>query len=560
MATTPFIFHLGTDSGQGPLPQVATAAPFFATAFHADPRLLSAVPCNADGSTASTFVPWYDGSASSGTGAMMVYNHIPGAIAGSLGSAWQAAGVGCGPDATYMRAFWQRVYTTAPYFHCAKYLSNIGVHGYGVASGGRTALEAELVKMVAAAATVSNTLSTELIIIDLSERDIAAWSTYGGAYQANLTALIAWLRATLPGATNAKVIIPNPHPNLRYVSQLGGAITCREIHYTLARTLTGIGLVDMSEAEFAPPNTSLGSVDPTGDPRFYTFRDTLALGTRIVDTFIAMRAGTYGEATLGMPVYLMIGDSTYVGGMSAVWLALSASGDLGGTRAPKPQYVYNGGTLAIEYYNPVAGNSNTLGSVTSAAGPDITITDDLATMHPNGFVLIKSATNGSSLCDPVNAAGGAWDWLNGTLAETFVANVRAAFGVMVRDMDWIPDLRGMFVALGDNDAYSEATGTLFAERIASFVARLRRTFGTRTSGSNFPIAWRRPYGTGSTHLNQVARATIRAAVDGMASVDSNFHPYSVDSLEMSPDGIHLSNEGQLHDGRLAVEAITAGAI
>lgn len=560
MATTPFIFHLGTDSGNGPLPAAATGSPFFSTAFLADTELMSPVPCTSTGAATGTFAPWYDGSAASGAGAMMVYHHVAGVVSGSLGSCWQAAGVGCGPDATYMRRFWQDVYPTAPYFHCAKYLSNVGVHGYGSGSGGRTALQAELTKMIAAATSVSNTLATALIIIDLSERDIAAWTTYGGAYQANLTALIAWLRATLPSATNAKVIIPNPHPELRSASMPAGALTAREIHYTLARTLTGVALIDMADAKFAPPSTGLGSPDPTGDNRFYTFPDTLRLGERIVETFIAMSAGTHSNATLGMPTYLMIGDSTYVGGLSAIWLALSASSDLTGTRAPKPQYIYNGVTLAIEYYNPMAGNSNTLGGVWSQAGPDVTITDELAALHPNGFLLIKSATNGSSLCDPVHAAGGAWDWLNGTLAAQFLEDVQTGFSVAYNDRGWIPDLRGMFVALGDNDAYSEDTGALFAERISPFVARLRRTFGTRTSGTPFPIAWRRPYGAGSTHLNPTARATIRAAIDAMASVDPNFRPYSVDALELSPDGIHLSTEGQLHDGRLAVEALVAGAI
>lgn len=560
MATTPFVFHLGTDSGNGPLPAPATGSPFFCTAFLADTDILSAVPCDSTGAAVGTFAPWYDGAASSGTGAMMVYHHIAGAVSGSLGSCWQAAGAGCGPDATYMRRFWQDVYPTAPYFHVAKYLSNIGVHGYGVASGGRTALQAELTKMIAAAATVGNTLATALIIIDLSERDIAAWTTYGAAYQANLTALIAWLRATLPSATNAKVIIPNPHPELRSTSMPGGAIQAREIHYALARSLTGVALIDMAEAKFAPPNTGLGSSNPTGDKKFYTFADTLRLGERIVETFVAMSDGTHSNATLGMPTYLMIGDSTYVGGLSAVWLALSASSDLTGTRYPKPQFIYNGVSLTIEFYNPMAGNSNTLGGVWSQAGPDVTITDELAALHPNGFFLIKSATNGSSLCDPVNAAGGAWDWYNGTLAAQFLEDVQAGFSVAYNDRGWVPDLRGMFVALGDNDAFDEDTGTLFADRIAPFCARLRQVFGTRTSGTAFPIVWRRPYGTGSTHLNQTARATIRAAVDAMPSSDPNFRPYSVDELELSPDGIHLSNEAQLQDGRLAVEALIAGAI
>lgn len=253
------------------------------------------------------------------------------------------------------------------------------------------------------------------------------------------------------------------------------------------------------------------------------------------------------------PVYLMLGDSIFNGEITTDIIADLKSARLGSGRSAI-QKVWNRQTSNRETYNP-ATNGNRSGTLVTLAGPEISITAELALDHPTGFTLVKRACFSSAMATPNlsyvvisdSAVGGTWapttssqNW------DEFVTDVDDAMADIAADGSY-PDVLGVFVCLGDNDAFSSPSA--FESGLSAFITAIRSTFTTRTTGDPLPIVWRLPQR--STSLGTDAnRGIVRAALTAQARRDSRLRLVDVDDLERSSsDNIHENPLSSIESGR-----------
>lgn len=568
MALTPAIYYLADAYGNGiQWGPYNTGVADFAASYLADPESVMATPCAANGTPVGTFFPMYDGSYPSGTnvGAFVTGGQIAGlTVANSKGYNWLNNSVGIGPDSRICRRLWQNIYTGAPYFHYVKYLAPASLVG-GWGSGGtgtRSAFVTERTKINAAAAAVGNTLDTKLVVLDLAGTDIQNWATSGAyasgssgptKYEADLIALITWIRANMGGST--KIQLVSHHPGFRSTSVPGASIYVHEIHMKVASTVSDVA-VNTSRFKARQGASAFSSTDISGDWTDYRIEDILRLGEDIVDIFGRQLTGSWATARKGIPVYGLIGDSIATGPIPATLAAQLDSASLlgpSGVTRPEGQWVFNGGVPALQTYSPIA-NGNANGTVNSFSGPEMSLTAELWKLHPDGFVLVKRAVNGSGLC---TGAGGLWKKSAGTLYTAFLADVEKANQLCISQLGRVPDFRGLHVILGDND--SSAGGALFAAEVGQFCLDLWNDLSTRTTGKNFPISWRMPQP--QTALGLVGdRATIRNALVGQATNNPQFKRVTLDGYERSRDDIHETPETCIAHGRLAAAALASGTL
>lgn len=568
MALTPAIYYLADAYGNGiQWGPYNTGLSDFVASYLADPEATMATPCAANGTPVGTFSPMYDGSYPSGanTGAFVTGGQIAGlTVAGSKGYNWLNNSVGIGPDSRICRRLWQKIYTGAPYFHYVKYLAPASLVG-GWGSGGtgtRSAFVTERTKINAAATAVGNTLDTKLVVLDLAGTDIQNWVTSGAyasgssgptKYEADLVALITWIRANMGAST--KIQLVSHHPAFRGISQPGASIYVHEIHMKVASTVADVA-VNTSRFKARQGANGFASTDISGDWTDYRIEDILRLGEDVVDIFERQITGSWAVARKGIPVYALIGDSIANGPIPPTLAAQLDSASLlgpSGVTRPVGQWVFNGGVPALQTYSPIA-NGNANGSVNSWSGPEISLTAELAKIHPDGFVLVKWSVFGSGLC---TGAGGLWKKSAGTIYTSFLAGVEKTNQLCITQLGRVPDFRGIHVVLGDND--SSSGGALFATEVSQFCQDLWADLSTRTTGKSFPISWRQPQP--QTALGVVGdRTTIRNSLSGMAAGYPQFKKVSLDGYERSRDDIHETPETCLAHGRLAAAALASGTL
>lgn len=250
------------------------------------------------------------------------------------------------------------------------------------------------------------------------------------------------------------------------------------------------------------------------------------------------------------PVYLMLGDSIFNGEVTNDIVDDLKSARLGATRS-SIQRVWNRQTSNRETYNPKT-NGNRSGTVITQAGPEISITAELALDHPTGFTLIKRGSFSSAMTTAAfglveGVGGGSW---NPTASsdnwDAFETDVDNAAADITADGAY-PDFLGAFVCLGDNDAVTNPTG--FEAALPAFVAAIRSSYQTRTTGDPMPIVWRLPQR--STSLGTDAnRGLIRAALTAFARRDGRMRLVDVEDLERSSsDNIHETPLSSIESGR-----------
>jgi hypothetical protein len=510
-----------------------------------------------------------------GVGRFVTYNAVAGAVGiatalrgNANGSAWQGGMYGVGMDVTAVRSFRERVFQSSPYFHYAKF-AQVGALGevWGSGQPARVRLMAEKARIDAAALERGNTIDWKLCIIDVTAKDIKEASTYAPFVQANMDALVTFLRSPSGlNAPNLYVQIVLHHPNLHNVTAPGAAFFVRSELLTYTRSAGAAGKVavlDMADKRFASPTLVTGSTSEVGDPAYYRHIDIQRTGEQAVDTYIAQTSNLSGTASNGKAVYVYIGDSIVTGNASAQWVselkAASLIGAPGGTVRNPRQQIFNRLTQTLQTYDPLT-NANTSGTVTGLSGPEISITAELDQIHgPAGFVLVKRGSNGSGLVsagayDAGTGSAGRWGKSFNQHYTELLADVRKTFSLIFA-AGFIPDLRGIIVGLGDNDSSFENGGALFSAALATFIADLRNDLGNRTAGKPVPISWRRPQITSGIGLPN-ERALIRQALQNMASGDAQFRFYDVDDLERDRiDNIHETPESGLENGRRAVAAL-----
>lgn len=489
------------------------------------------------------------------------------------GSASQTNGIGCGPDATLIRRLFDDVYSSSPYFFLWKWATANGIVGYWGDSPNdsmRTALLAEKVRVDAAATALGHTASWQHCIIDFfTEGIVNAIATPANIllYETQLTQLITWLRSS-SGLNNSTlhIVLVNHRNDLYATTGAGAAPWLRAAHEHIANALDGISIVDLDDLRPGVAGDQEGDEITQMSQSAY-----LTAGERMADAIERNLMGVAPTQTRGTPVYVMFGDSIFVGPCTTAWITALRSERISGPTPgnlarPSNQRVYNRGTGALETFRP-GSNSNTSGSTGFAAfsGPELEIMAALGELHPDGFVMVKRASNGSSLATALGAysSGNYGRWIKE--ADEHYTELQADFAAacaLINAEGSQADMRGAIGCLGQNDQAATGTdgGAAFAAALPGFCDDLWADFSTRTGGDKFPIIWRRPQDdTVSADASEMA--TIRAALASQMASEPQFAFYDVDDLERDhADDLHETPDSCLISGERAFAALQRLAI
>lgn len=488
------------------------------------------------------------------------------------GSSPQSLGLGVGPDAGLIHRLME-IYPSAPRFQLAKY----GAAGTTVTdwyTGGalRTTFEAWLATVNSAwtALASGNTLVWDLIVIDNSQRDVLDWGPAPGGggnpsnallYQARLQAWITYLRTTL-GNASAKVILVNHDLDINAEDSPNGTGWANARHRDVAAADSLVRTISLEGQRLRGADPGYGL--PTEKNKFYAasvYWDQYA--TKVADAYSMALAGTASASSGGFPVYLLLGDSIAVGQVNETFTGQLNSPTLTGTERPAAQGIWNPTTGAIEPYD-LGDNSNTSGTVVATGGPEFSLMVELEKIHPDGFALVKRASNSSALVQELTAYVGTGSqggvWVRSTSSEhwdALEADVQGALQYINTITAKQGDVRGAFVILGTNDAATIGGGAAFAQALPGFVSDLREVFGTRTSGAALPVIWRKPQLATATAQPDDIR-TIRAALEAYALTDDQFSLVNVDDLERdATDNIHETPDSTILDGQRLSWALAA---
>lgn len=490
------------------------------------------------------------------------------------GGSVDQGGAGVGPDATMVLELYKNVFPVAPYFHMWKWATVTTVNqGFGDAPNNtfRVFVEDELVRVTAAAAARGNTIDWQYAIIDFSMNDVELAISDPPSilqYETRLRQMIAWLRssAALNNAT-LKVILISHRSDLRAIGAPGGAAYTRGVHSNIAADTDGVAILDCEGYRVS----GVGLAE-TEEKQYYAQAEYFRMGKELARTIQRLANGDPVASEGGFPVYLMLGDSIWVGEATSTWTLNSNSPSISGPTPgfllrPDNQKVWNRGSSVLEVYLPHT-NSNTSGSITGTAGPDLSIMAELGDLHPDGFALIKRAAFGAGMAEGAgdydSGTGNGGRWIKS--AEEHYPELQADFAGAVAYINEVigkqADMRGAFVSLGhnDNQAPSGTGGTSFAAFIRSFCNDLWADFSTRTSGRKFPIVWRRPQ-PDAFSADPVRIAQVRAALEAQANRESQFRVVDVDGLERDrDDNLHETPETAVTTGRRMVVALRRVAI
>ena len=486
------------------------------------------------------------------------------------GSSWQAAGNGVGPDAGLIQKL-QSIHPAAPRFQLAKYASiSNTVGGWNTpGSGVRTAFEAFKSDMDTAWAALAtgNTLSWDLIVLDNSQRDVNNWiGTPANAllYQAAVTSTISYLRTTL-GNASAKVVLVNHDRLINNAISPNSTLFANRAHRAVAAADANVRVISLEGQRLRGDDPSFGL--PAENREFYgasVFWDQYA--TKVADTYELMLAGSAPAIDNGYPTYILLGDSICVGQVNEAFTTQLNSPTLTGTPRGSEQGIYNRGSGAIEAYD-MADNSNTSGTSVTTGGPEVSLMHELEQLHPDGFAVIKRGSNSSALAAQLapytgsGADGGLWN--SGVSSEHWdelKADYDGALQYINTTLGKQADVRGVFVILGTNDAAVTGGGALFTAELGPFVDDLRDTFGTRTSGKDLPVIWRKPQlDTVTAKPDEIL--AIRASLEAKALADDQLVLVNVDDLERdATDDIHETPESTIVDGQRLVAALSTIAL
>lgn len=487
------------------------------------------------------------------------------------GSSWGALGLGVGPDAGLIREFLESAWTTSPWFQLAKYANtSLTVGQWGTAASAiRTAFTTFVSEMASAWTDLANgnTLSWELIILDQSQRDVIDWASNPAnylSYEAALTSWIAWLRTTL-GNANAKVLIVNHDNNINNVTMPSGTLLANRIHRTVAAADGNARVVSMQGLRTI--GTTVYAVASENRPAYAAAEYWTNYSQRVRESYELLAAGTPVDYDGALPTYLLIGDSIAVGTFNETYTNALNSPTLTSGPRSAAQIIFNAQNGEGEPYD-VGDNSNTSGTTGTNAGPECSMMVELEALHPEGFMLIKRASNSSSLIADyatytgAGSSGGRWSKSYAAtehydeLVDVFSAAKAYAHETLGKQLD----LKGIFVMLGTNDGAEADAGELFAAEISTFVSDLRADFSTRTSGTDLPVIWRKPQLDTATAITDEMVA-VREALEAYALTDAQFALVNVDDLErLASDNIHETADAAIVDGQRMVAAMAAIAI
>jgi hypothetical protein len=235
-----------------------------------------------------------------------------------------------------------------------------------------------------------------------------------------------------------------------------------------------------------------------------------------------------------------------------------------GTVKPIGEFIYNKLNNQFERFNPNT-NSNTSGTVSNKAGPEVPIFAALAQQHPDGFGLVKHASNGSGLMtgaasyNPADGSGGRWDKSANEHYTFFLQLMKAAKDYINQVYGKQADVRGGGFSIGHNDSVSAEAGALFATNLPAFINNFIADHSTRTSGRHFPIAFRKPQIAAA--FNVQGMNLIIGAFNQLVKADSQIRLVDVDDNERDRnDDLHETPESAITTGRRIATAIISSSI
>lgn len=562
MAAIPTIVHIGNGelNGATPKPVVTILDSWLIWLNQTEKKYAWAIPADAStGLLAAVpgYFPWYDHT----YGDWVPYFHVPNFLAApwntTNGDNTSAPGLGgFGASVAYMQRF-NEYYAASPYFKAIKsaYPGGI-VDKWNITTG--TSYATFVTKFAnAVTAAAPDTLDVKLIIIDASgfnDGDIKNWGTAAATYQDDLTDLIAELRSTLPGASNALVILIS-HPTSYQATSGGvGAFAVQQIHFELAQTLDDVRIVQMQEEDLGNSTGIYGSLVPGADQFTYNAYAYLRQGEDIYSTFIRSLSAAPASNNSSIPFFLHIGDSQAVGTLSAVLISQLLSTELIGPR--DNEYIYNAINVALEKIQPGV-NCNTCGTISTTCGSFLTLTEKLHEKHPDGYVIMHmaksgSAVSGTGLLSHTAFVGGRWSKKcdeNYPELQTFMASIMNATLTQTGtvQVQKVPVLHGIFIELGDNDCNNEFSASIFRNELMQLIRDLRNDFGMSLWGLEVPVVLVRPH-SGSALGDATARITVREAFDYIKANMNLVDYVDMDDLGFAIDGIHYGAQTHIAGG------------
>jgi len=467
------------------------------------------------------------------------------------------AGVGVGYDAGLLAYLWEDVFSSSPYFVCAKYSNTHDASDFASAGSPRTTAESYVAAAEAAFALKypSDTLEWRYIFVNHVHQDVDAWIaelpafTQLLSYQSDLEAEITWLRgATMANNANARILLPNHKTTLREAdaTAAGSAInmmgTSHAGHALVAADDSLVRTVDFNGQN--PPTISAElAYSPDEDQIAYAASFYWREGAKMISKSIELWENGDGTATDGvMPVYIIFGDSIETGEITTAYSTALDSDVYTATPRDTRQRIWNRTNQTVETYDAHT-NTQTSGQSTTNVGAHFSLTHKLMLRHPDtGFVLIQRGSGGSSLAEEVQAyaSGSYGTWLSSVSGENweeFNDDVTNCYAAINTQFGKQAQLRAIYVGLGTNDAFTAGGGTSFVNALDNFVAEMRDKWGHVVEGKETPVIWRMPQlGTANRIYDELI--TIRAALTAKAKADPQFTAHNVDDLERKADNLH----------------------
>lgn len=489
----------------------------------------------------------------------------------------EPSGKGVGPDAGLMRLLFDEVYTASPYFQLSKIRQDVTTKtGWETGGDGIAALTAEIAAMATAwtqQGLGANTLEWQWVILDASQADVRSWiatPANSGTYAVDLISAISAIRTAI-GNASAKILLPVHDEELNNVDNPGGTVVANRAHRLVAGADANVFTVDMTGLRTQVYEASFWLESAN---RFHYARHEYwtAYPRRVVDRMKLINAGAPPGVDNGFPVYLLDGDSIAAGPVTETFAASNNSPELSETPRGPNQLIWNAQTGQGEQYN-LGDNSLPSGTTMGGTGgPEFALLPLLEQRHPDGFLLIKRASIGSSLAaefTPYTSGGQAGGvWSSGVADEHWdarEADFEAAVQWVNETLGKQADVRGALIVLGTNDQAVAGGGALFAAELPVFLSDYRSRFATRTvsvgtATKDLPILWVKPQLGTSTGIDDESRE-IRAALEAQALVDSQLTVLDIDDLDRDDDdNLHPTPEAHINLAERAILAFDALAL
>lgn len=510
------------------------------------PKMQRVVPSDATGVTGGVYNAYWDGQFG-GTGQFVPFHYMDNTvIPGAKGDSWFQFGGGITAVNLLMQSLFDQYGNQDPGFRMIKQGAAGGVATWLNGNPGRTVLDNTFAAAQAdETARTTRDLLVKAVVIDTSDDDINLNGVSGPniAYQANLTTLIAELRAKF--GQDLLVVIVNANPFTYKTSFPPIAPLIRAANAEIAKADENVRLYDMSWGQFQPDTK--GSPVESDDPVYFDPETYLQAGAGIYAVIRSHFTQTQitADATGPLAGVAVIGDSQLVTLPSnplSVFYGDQASllGSDPLTTLMDNVWIYDDNLEEVVPYDGIS-NAHTfsLTGPTGNFGPEWTMARSLVAQYPGGILLYKYAQAGMSLTVEAVAAGatgsllgasGAWE----TAIKPKFSKVRE---IVATKFNRSLDMIGMAFSIGENDLLTDDSLTAFVAQVDSWIAEAQEFFRTNLAPNYaLPAVWIQ----GSPPFSENAKGNVLGD-----ATRRNTYRATVESVSANRPGLRfLANTGQ----------------